>query len=69
MVILIFFNSKPSLLPLYLNKKFSVNVDVIFEFLESKKRIKYGTPEVGDIHNNFLPITRPCYSIEFIESF
>ena len=32
-------------------------------------RVKYGKPEVGNITQQFLSTTRPCYSIEFIESF
>ena len=32
-------------------------------------RMKYGNLEVGNTTQQFLSITRPCYSIEFIESF
>ena len=32
-------------------------------------RIKYGNPEVGNTTQQFLSTTRPCCSIEFIESF
>ena len=32
-------------------------------------RIKHGNPEVGNTAQQFLSATRPCYSIEFIESF
>ena len=31
--------------------------------------IKYGNPEIGSTIQQFLSITRPCCSIEFIESF
>ena len=32
-------------------------------------RIKYGNPEVENITQQFLSTTRPCCSIEFVESF
>ena len=32
-------------------------------------RIRYGNPEAGNTTQQLLPTTRPCCSIEFIESF
>ena len=34
-----------------------------------RHRIKYGNPEVGNTTKQFFSKTRPCCSIEFIESF
>ena len=41
----------------------------IFHFHCPGHRVKYGSPEVGNTTQKFLSRTRPCCSIEFIESF
>ena len=41
----------------------------IFHFHCLGHSIKYGNPEVGNTTQQFLSTTRPCCSIEFIESF